>query len=182
MPYILFHCEKYYELKEPLQQLLEPYDFKVENFSHYLIYDNIVHTDSDFKILGTLITVELKIKEVLIIKIPNSTEILNTLKDEFQTKFIGYVSDNYDKILAKKYYAAKLKYKSIRQLKTAIKLPLHKVVPEFYSRHGWNGDSVDKINNIATDSLSQIHDYFDSIKIELKKELNEYKKIKLVVN
>jgi hypothetical protein len=176
----LFHCEKYYELKEPLQQLLEPYNFKVESFSNYLIYDNIVHTDSDFKILGTLITVELKIKEVLVIQIPNSTEILNRIKDEFNNIFVGYVEDNYDKIHAKKYYSAKLKYKSIRQLKSAIKLQLHKVVPDFYSRHGWNTDSVDEINKIATDSLSQIHDYFNIIKIELKKELDAYKKVKLV--
>ena len=182
MPYVLFNKPKYYELKEPLQKLLNPYEIFLDSSTFILIYDNIIQTDSEIKILGTLVNLELKLKDVLIIKIPESQELLKTIKKQFSSSFVGYVRDDYDKKNAQLFYQITLKYKSIRSLKGAIKIPLLKVVPSFYSFYGWNQSEIEDINNISIDSLKPIHAHFENIKEGLKIQLNEHKKIKLVNN
>ena len=184
MPYILFNqatqAAVYYDLKEPLQKSLNPYSIILNSSTFWLIYDNLYKTDNEIKILGTLVNFELKLEDVLILKIPNSQELLATIRNEFSSSFIGYVSDDYDRINAKKFYEIKLKYRSIRILKRAIKSPLSKVVPTFYSEYGWNQSAIEEINSVAIGSLKPIHSHFDRIKEKLKIQLNEFKKFKLV--
>jgi len=178
MSYALFHSEKYYELKEPLQKILKAYEIDLSVSGFNLIYDNLITTDNDIKILGTLVNFELKLKDVLVIYTPN--EVIKKINEEFSNCFIGFVSDDYDKLKAKRYYQLKLKYRSIRLLKGAIKLNLLKVVPDWYKNHYWEDETVESINKIANDSLIPIHDYFEKIKLEIKKELTILSKIKLV--
>jgi hypothetical protein len=181
MSYVLFNQPTYYELKEPLQRLLNPYNIVLDSSTFILIYDNIIPTDSEIKILGTLVNLELKIKDVLIIKIPESQELLEKIKIEFNSSFVGHVSDDYDRKNARIFYQTKLKYNSTRGLKGAIKIPLLKVNPSFYSSHGWNQSEIEEINNTSIESLKLIHAFFDSTKEKLKKELDDFKKIKIVI-
>jgi hypothetical protein len=180
MSYLVFTSSAYYELKPRINEFLAKRDIEFEELESHVIYDNLIPSESDIKILGTLICSELKLTDILIIHIPDY--IVNELifKLRFEHEFCGTVNENYDKVFCILYYNLKLKYKTISNLKRTIKLPLLKVNSEYYVKHGWNITEQNEINDLATESLNPIFNYFNSIQIDLKKQLDKLKKNKLI--